>query len=390
MRAFAPWGEPCNAACVVRRDVSRVVSHVVPVVYHVAMPLTNNKLLALAQQMPKVLLHEHLDGGLRVATLLELLRERGITSPAADVPALQAWFERQAHAGSLLEYLKGFGLTVAAMATPQALERVAFEAAQDALNDGCVLAEFRVAPLLFEAHGVAGDVAVQALLAGLRKSALPTGLIVCALRHLPPSQTLRAAQLALRFQGQGVVGFDLAGPELGYPPSDHHEALRLVRDADLGMTLHAGEADAAERVVEAARCGATRIGHGVRLVDALQDPAQMHLVDEIKKRAVHLEICPTSNLHTGAAISMATHPITALHRAGVSLSFHTDNRLISCISHSSEALALLQHTPLTPGDLLCMGQRAAQASFLSPDVKTQVMAAITAFAANHPIELAPC
>ena len=154
--------------------------------------------------------------------------------------------------------------------------------------------------------------------------------------------------------------------------------------------VHAGEADAAERVVEAARCGATRIGHGVRLVDALQDPARMHLVDEIKARAVHLEICPTSNLHTGAATSMATHPITALHRAGVSLSFHTDNRLISCISHSSEALALLQHTPLTAGDLLSMARRAAQASFLGMVVKTQAMVAITAFAADHHIELAPC
>ena len=145
----------------------------------------------LARAMPKVLLHEHLDGSLRAATLFELLRSRGLARPAADVAGLTRWFDERAHAGSLTEYLRGFDLTVAAMATPAALERVAFEAAEDAREDGCVLAEFRIAPLLFEAHGVAGEVAVEALLAGLARSALPSGLIVCAMRHLPETQTLR-------------------------------------------------------------------------------------------------------------------------------------------------------------------------------------------------------
>jgi adenosine deaminase len=155
------------------------------------------------------------------------------------------------------------------MATPAAMERVAFEAAEDARAQGCVLAEFRIAPLLFEAHGVAPDDAVRALLAGLARSSLPCGLIVCAMRQLPVEQTLRAAQLALRWQGRGVVGFDLAGPERGFPPAMHNVALQRVRDAGLPITLHAGEADAAERVVEAGRLGARRIGHGVHLVDAL-------------------------------------------------------------------------------------------------------------------------
>jgi adenosine deaminase len=254
---------------------------------------------------------------------------------------------------------------------------VAFEAAEDAKDDGAVLAEFRIAPLLFEAHGVSGEAAVEAMLAGLARSPLPllqrSGLIVCAMRHLPPAQTERAARLALKYQGQGVVGFDLAGAEFGHPPAEHAAALRLVRDAGLPMTLHAGEADAAVRVLEAGRLGAKRIGHGVRLVDALADPAGRALVDEAIALGLHLEVCPTSNVHTGAATSIATHPITALWQAGVSLSYHTDNRLMSCITHSGEAQALLDHTPLTEADLLLMAQQAAQHSFLPAAAKQRVM-----------------
>jgi adenosine deaminase len=337
---------------------------------------------ARTRALPKVLLHEHLDGGLRVATLLQLLRAQNITPPAPDEASLAAWFNTNAHAGSLEKYLQGFGLTVAAMATPAAMERVAFEAAEDAAEDGAVLAEFRIAPLLFEAHGVSGEAAVEALLAGLARSPLPllqsSGLIVCAMRHLPPEETLRAAKLALKYRDQGVVAFDLAGGELGHPPSEHAAALKLVRDAGLPMTLHAGEADAAERVLEAGRLGAKRIGHGVRLVDALHDPARRALVDEAITLGLHLEVCPTSNVHTGAAASLAAHPITALWQAGVSLSYHTDNRLMSCITHSGEAQALLDHTPLTEADLLAMARQAAQHSFLPEAAKARALALIAA------------
>ena len=333
-----------------------------------------------ARALPKVLLHEHLDGGLRVTTLLDLLRQRGLPAPAADAEALAAWFDANAHAGSLEKYLDGFGLTVAAMASPTAMRRVAFEAAEDARADGVVLAEFRIAPLLFEALGVAGEAAVEALLQGLRDSPLASGLIVCAMRHLPPEETERAARLALKYQGQGVVGFDLAGPEAGFPPAAHAGALQRVRDAGLAITLHAGEADSAERVLEAARLGARRIGHGVRLVDALHDPAQRHLVDEALALDLHLEVCPTSNVHTGAAASIASHPITALWRAGVSLSFHTDNRLISCITHSQEAAALLRETPLSAVDLVAMARQAARHSFLPAAQREAALLAIGAAA----------
>ena len=202
-----------------------------------------DRLEDLARAMPKVLLHEHLDGDLRVATLFELLHQRGLPCPAADVPELERWFDTRAHAGSLVRYLEGFALTVAAMATPAGMERVAFEAAEDALAQGAVLAEFRIAPLLFETHGVAPEAAVEALLAGLQRSRLPSGLIVCAMRHLPEAETERAASLALRYHGEPaalgprVVGFDLAGPEFGYPPGQHARALKRLREGDVGRAL---------------------------------------------------------------------------------------------------------------------------------------------------------
>jgi adenosine deaminase len=334
----------------------------------------------LIEVMPKVLLHEHLDGSLRVATLFELLRARGLPCPAPDVASLACWFDERAHAGSLVDYLRGFDLTVAAMATPAALERVAFEAAEDALADGCVLAEFRIAPLLFEAHGLSGEAAVEALLAGLRRSALASGLIVCAMRHLPPDETLRAARLALAYQDQGVIGFDLAGAEHGHPPGEHGQALRIARDGGLPLTLHAGEADAAERVIEALRLGAVRIGHGIHLADALADPQRRPLVDEAIERGAHLEVCPTSNVHTGAAASIATHPIVALWRAGLSVGVNTDNRLMSRITLGSECEALLEQTALTRQDLLRMQLEAARHSFLPAAAKSAAIEALNSAA----------
>jgi adenosine deaminase len=331
--------------------------------------------------MPKVLLHEHLDGGLRVATLFELLQQRGMTAPASDVAGLEHWFEEHAHAGSLPEYLAGFGLTVGAMATPEGLERVAFEAAEDARQDGCVLAEFRIAPLLFEAHGVPAQAAVEAMLAGLARSALPSGLILCAMREQPAAHSERTAQLALRYRNHGVVAFDLAGPELGYPPALHAKAIAIAREAGLPITLHAGEADAAARVLEAADLGATRIGHGIRISD------NAAIVQEVRARNLHLEVCPTSNVHTGGAPSLAAHPITALWRAGVNLSLNTDNRLMSCITLSGEAADLLAHTPLSLQDLARMQLCAAGASFMPESARKNAQDSIIAWARTQQTNL---
>jgi adenosine deaminase len=358
-----------------------------------ATPLATADLPTMARRLPKVLLHEHLDGNLRVDTLFELLRARGLAVPAAadaaggpgDPASLAAWFAANAHAGSLEKYLQGFALTVAAMASPAALRRVAREAAEDAAAQGAVLAEFRIAPLLFEGHGLDGDTVVDALLQGLADSPLPLGthsaLIVCAMRQLPLAETERAAALALRWRSRGVVGFDLAGPERGFPAAGHAPVLQRLREAGLALTLHAGEADDAQRVLEAGRLGARRIGHGVRLADALHaaaagDAQAGEWLHEVRERGLHLEVCPTSNVHTGAAVSVATHPITALWRAGISLSYHTDNTLMSCLSHGDEALALLTHTPLDAADLGAMAVQAARHSFLQAPARERAEAAV--------------
>jgi len=308
--------------------------------------------------MPMVLLHEHLDGGLRPQTLLELCRARGIRPPAEDAEALAAWVQANANSGSLGRYLAGFQLTVGAMASLAACERVAFEAAEDALEDGCVLAEFRIAPLLLEPFGLAGEAVVEALLAGLARSRLPCGLIVCAMRHEPPAHTLRSALLAARYAGRGVIGFDLAGAEAGHPPGEHAAAYAAARDAGLGLTCHAGEADVGARVLEAAAVGATRIGHGIHIVD---DERNM---DRARELGLHFEVCPSSNVHTGAAASLAAHPLKRMLAAGLSVSLSTDNRLMSGVRLSDEWRHARQAMGLDEAALQAMNRAAAAASFM--------------------------
>lgn len=320
-----------------------------------------------------VLLHEHLDGGLRPATLIELARARGMALPADTPAALAAWFVQQASAGSLEAFLKTFALTIEALASEAALERVAREAAEDALAEGCALAEFRCAPHLFEPWGVSAEAATQAMLRGLQAvPALPSGLILCGIRNHPPALSERVAHVAVRYAVQGVVGFDLAGGEVGHPPAEHAAAFAVAREAGLPITCHAGEADGPERVLEAARLGATRIGHGVRLADCLQGAAPRAWLDEVIARGLHLEICVTSNVQTGAAARAADHPIAALWAAGVSLSFHTDNRLMCGTTMGREARRLIDEAACTDEDLRAMTRAALAASFLPGEVRQRV------------------
>jgi adenosine deaminase len=320
--------------------------------------------------LPKVLLHEHLDGGLRPQTLLELCRERGLSTPAEDAAALATWVQANANSGSLGRYLAGFKLTVEAMASLSACERVAFEAAEDALADGCVLAEFRIAPLLLEPFGLQGEAVVEALLAGLRRSALPCGLIVCAMRHESSEHTLRSALLAARYAGQGVVGFDLAGAEVGHPPGDHAAAFAAARDAGLGLTCHAGEADVGARVLEAAALGARRIGHGIHIVD---DDANLRRAREL---GLHFEVCPSSNVHTGATASLAAHPLRRMLQAGLSVSLSTDNRLMSGVSLSGEWQHVQRAAGIDAATLQTMNRAAAAASFMPAEDRAAALSAL--------------
>ena len=328
------------------------------------------------KSLPKVLLHEHLDGGLRPQTLLELCQQRNVAMPASTADELATWLLANSNSGSLERYLTGFGLTVAAMASEAACERVAFEAAEDALEDGCVLAEFRIAPLLLEEYGLSGEAVVEALLRGLKKSALPCGLIVCAMRTDAPEYTARSARLAARYRDQGVIGFDLAGAERGFPPAPHRQAIHAARDAGLGITLHAGEADEGSRVLEAASFGATRIGHGVHIMNAPDADQQRAWIDQARQLGLHFEVCPTSNVHTGIATSVAAHPLRAMAEAGLSVSVSTDNRLMSGVTLSGELKATHEQNGVSLDRLGQMMQEAARASFLKADMRSAALRAL--------------
>lgn len=316
--------------------------------------------------LPKVLLHEHLDGGLRPQTLLELCAERGVPVPAADAAALAGWMHANADSGSLERYLQGFAITVAAMASEEACERVAFEAAEDALAEGCVLAEFRMAPLLLESHGLSGAAVVEAILAGLKRSRLRCGLIVCGMRTDNPADTTRSALLAATYQDQGVVGFDLAGAEKYYPPGDHAESMNIARNAGVGLTCHAGESDEGFRVLEAAELGATRIGHGIQIVRGADAAQTAQWLARARELDLHFEVCPSSNVHTGNARSVAEHPIREMVAAGLSVSVNTDNRLMSDVTLAHEMQVLHQQAGFTFAQLKGMVIAGVERSFLPP------------------------
>lgn len=328
--------------------------------------------------LPKVLLHEHLDGGLRPQTLWAFCVERGLPTPASDADGLARWLSANANSGSLERYLEGFDLTVRAMASASACERVAFEAAEDAQDDGCVLAEFRMAPLLLEPHGLSPEAAIEALLAGLQRSTLPCGLIVCAMRTSSAEDSVRAVQLALRYRSQGVIGFDLAGAERGFPPSLHREALAIARAEGLPITCHAGEADDGSRVLEAAALGARRIGHGVRVTSVPGHPADPHWLEQARASGLHFEVCPTSNVHTGVVPSIEQHPIRRLLEAGLSVSCSTDNRLMSAITLSAELQALHEQLGMSLEQLHALMTHGARASFLSASTRNDALTRIDA------------
>ena len=328
--------------------------------------------------MPKVCLHEHIDGGLRPATLLELSRLKGIELPHQEPAAIAQWMADNANSGSLVRYLEGFSYTVDGMATLEACERVAFELAQDSIADGCVLAEFRMAPQLFEPFGLSNEAVIEAFIAGMQKSGLASGLIICGMRHHAPEVTAVAAQLAAKYAGKGVVAFDLAGPEFGFPAKDHEKAINIARDAGLGITLHAGEADAGHQVIEAARLGAARIGHGVNVVRQEADGSP-RWTDQAKALGLHFEVCPSSNVHTGAATSIAAHPIRAMLDAGLSLSCSTDNRLMSDTTLCKELELIHQQANVSLQEIIAMQYAGIEASFLPEDVKAAAKAKVQAW-----------
>src|SRR3954454_8296889 len=303
---------------------------------------------------PKVLLHDHLDGGLRPATVLELAAEVGYPDlPADTAESLATWFLASSHSGSLVRYLEGFGHTVGVMQTPEALVRVAAECAEDLASDGVVYAEVRFAPELHVEAGLELDAVVEAVLEGFRVGSaraaghgrrIRIGCLLTAMRHAARSREI--AELAVRYRNLGVVGFDIAGAEAGFPPTRHLDAFEYLRQQNAHFTIHAGEAFGLPSIWEALQwCGADRLGHGVRIVDDITlgadgTPRLGLLAAYVRDKRIPLEMCPTSNVHTGAAKSLADHPIGLLTKLRFRVTVNTDNRLMSAVSMTSEMTAL--------------------------------------------------
>ena len=329
---------------------------------------------------PKVLLHDHLDGGVRPSTVLELAREVGYQGlPTNDVDELAQWFIADAPGSDLVRYLEGFAHTIAVMQSKDQIERVASETAYDLALDGVVYAEIRFAPELHQQRGLTLDEVVESVLTGFahgtaQARALGKVIIVrtliSAMRQAHRSEEM--ATLAVRFRDAGVCGFDIAGPEDGFPPTEHLAAFHLIQRENFHMTIHAGEAFGLPSIWEAVQfCDAERLGHGVRIIDDIERVGDEYrlgrLASFVRDRRIPLEVCPTSNVHTGAAASLAEHPIELLRQLRFRVTLNTDNRLMSGISLSSEFTACANTFGWTLEDMEWLTLNAAKSSFYQFD-----------------------
>jgi adenosine deaminase len=327
----------------------------------------------LLKSVPKVLLHEHLDGALRPATIVELAHKTGYSQiPTEDPDELAAWFQRGANKGSLAEYLQGFAHTTAVMQTEDALERVAYEQAEDLSRDGVVYFETRFAPVFHTRQGLTHQRAVAAVLKGLERGrqdfGIQSGLIICAMRNMDIS--LEMAELAVDFRQRGVVGFDLAGEEGGYPPKKHIEAFHFIQRENFNITIHAGEGYGKESIWQAIQyCGAHRIGHATRLIDdmTLADGKVVklgELAQYVLDKRIPLEICLLSNVHTGATPTVADHPFKIFYEQKFRTTLNTDNRLMSNTTLTREFEVAAEAFDLSLDDFEKLTINAMKSAFL--------------------------
>ena len=327
----------------------------------------------LIRRMPKVLLHEHLDGGLRPRTIIELAAEADYELPHADPEALGVWFHEGADQKSLPRYLEGFRHTIAVMQTAESLERVAYEFLEDMAEDGVVYAEARFAPHFHTAGGLGLDGVMVAVLRGLRRGrqdfGVEFGLIVCAMRNEDPDLSIKLVELAIAYREQGCVGFDLAGEEAGHPAKEHVRAFQLALRKNFSITIHAGESFGPESIWQALQyCGAHRIGHGTRLIEDLviYDGKVIKvgsLAQYILDHRIPIEVCLSSNLHTGAVETLEEHPFPILHDLGFRLTLNTDNRLMSRTSMTNEYALAVETFGLDVNDLETLSISAVKSSF---------------------------
>jgi adenosine deaminase len=336
---------------------------------------------------PKAMLHDHLDGGLRASTIVELATEYGYAGlPTTDAEALAAHIRRGADRKSLELYLETFDHTVGVMQERDAIIRVAQECAEDLAADGVVYAEVRMAPELCTERGMTLDEVQAAILEGYRRgeaAAAAAGRpivmrsLVTAMRQA--ARSVEVAELAVRFRDQGVVGFDIAGPEAGFRPTRHLDAFEYVRRENFHITIHAGESFGLPSIWEALQyCGAERLGHGVRIVDdiTVRDDGSVELgrlAAFVRDRRVPLEMCPTSNVHTAAAASIAEHPIDLLRRLRYRVTLNTDNRLMSGVTLSSEFAALDAAFGIGLGEMEWLTINALKSAFAPFDERLRLI-----------------
>jgi adenosine deaminase len=332
---------------------------------------------------PKVLLHDHLDGGLRPETVIELAGEIGHELPSTDPAELGAWFVESAGSGSLERYLETFVHTVAVMQTADSLVRVARECVEDLAGDGVVYAEVRYAPEQHLAAGLTLDEVVDAVQQGLRKGVetsagrIVVRQIVTAMRH--QAQSMEIAELAVRHRDTGVAGFDIAGAEAGFPPTRHLDSFEYLQRENAHFTIHAGEGFGLPSIWQAIQwCGADRLGHGVRIIDDIivdehGNASLGRLASYVRDKRIPLEMCPSSNVQTGAAASIAEHPIGLLTRLRFRVTVNTDNRLMSGTSMSHEMRLLSEAFGYGLSDLRWFTINAMKSAFLPFDERLTII-----------------
>lgn len=291
--------------------------------------------LSVFQRLPKTDLHVHLDGSMRLSTVLELAQAQGIELPGRDLPGLRAAMHLGEISGSLVKYLEAFDVTLSVLQTREALYRAAYELAEDAARENVRYMEVRYSPMLHTRQGLRTTTVVETVLKGLHDAELRHGIIgrviVCGIRNISPESSLEMAELVVAYKNRGVVGFDLAGAEDDHPAADHKEAFSLVRRNNINVTIHAGEAYGPPSIEQALHiCGAHRIGHGCRL---REDGDLLHYVIDHR---IPLECCPSSNVQTGAVTSLAAHPMRLYYNLGARVTVNTDNRLITDTTVSKE------------------------------------------------------
>jgi adenosine deaminase len=335
------------------------------------------------RRAPKVLLHDHLDGGVRPETVVELAAEIGYEAlPERDGPALSSWFRDASNSGSLERYLETFAHTVAVMQTTAGLVRISREAAEDLADDGVVYAEVRWAPEQHTDGGLTLEQVVDAVLAGFREGeaaaaargkTIRVGAIVTAMRHAARSREI--AELAVAYRDRGVVGFDIAGAEAGFPPTRHLDAFEYLRRENFHFTIHAGEAFGLPSIWEAIQwCGTDRLGHGVRIVDDIgPDGSLGRLAQYVRDKRIPLEMCPSSNVQTGAAKSIAEHPIGELRKRYFRVTVNTDNRLMSATSMTREMSLLVDAFGYDWRDLQWFTINAMKSAFIPFDERLDII-----------------